>query len=40
MPGPVRRTSSGLSAILDTIIEVITLPFRLLKRLFGGAGRR
>lgn len=37
MPGPVRRGESALSAVLGTIVSVITLPFRVLGRLFGGA---
>lgn len=35
MPAPVRRGQSALGAILGTIISVITLPFRLIGRLFG-----
>lgn len=40
MPGPARRGKSAVGAILDTIVNVITLPFRLLAKLFGGGGRR
>lgn len=40
MPRPARRGKSAVSAVLDTVINVITLPFRVLGRLFGGTGRR
>ncbi|MGH8880952.1 MAG: LPFR motif small protein [Stackebrandtia sp.] len=40
MPGPVRRGQGALSAILGTIISVITLPFRLIGKLFGAGGGR
>ncbi|GAA4825574.1 hypothetical protein [Tomitella cavernea] len=40
MPGPARRTGGALNSVLDTIINVLTLPFRMLKQLFGAGGRR
>ncbi|MGQ0718830.1 MAG: LPFR motif small protein [Pseudonocardiales bacterium] len=39
MPGPARRGGGALSAIGSTIVNVITLPFRVLGRLFGGNRR-
>jgi len=40
MPRPARRGQSALSAVLGTIVNVLTLPFRVIGRLFGGHGRR
>jgi hypothetical protein len=39
MARPVRRGRSALGAALDTVVNVITLPFRVLGRLFGGRSR-
>ena len=39
MPRPVRRGRSAIGAVLDTVVNVITLPFRVLGRLFGGRTR-
>ncbi|MFC9975310.1 LPFR motif small protein [Spirillospora sp. NPDC127200] len=36
----MRRISSALNAIISTLVNVITLPFRVLGRLVGGGGRR
>jgi hypothetical protein len=40
MSGPVGRGRGALSAIMATVMSVITLPFRVLGRLFGGGRRR
>ncbi|HEY7487268.1 MAG TPA: LPFR motif small protein [Streptosporangiaceae bacterium] len=36
----MRRISAALRAIVATIVNVITLPFRVLARLFGSSRRR
>lgn len=35
----MNRIASALRAIVSTIVNVITLPFRVLARLLGGGGR-
>lgn len=40
MARPARRGKSALSDVLSTAANVVTLPFRVLGRLFGGRGRR
>lgn len=39
MASPTRRGKSAVGAVLDTVVNVITLPFRVLGRLFGGRRR-
>lgn len=39
MTRPARRGRSAVGAVLDTAVNVITLPFRVLGRLFGGHRR-
>lgn len=40
MARPARRGRSALDAVLGTATNVVTLPFRVLGRLFGGRSRR
>jgi hypothetical protein len=39
MARPARRGRSALGAVIDTAVNVVTLPFRVLGRLFGGRRR-
>ncbi|WP_269844664.1 LPFR motif small protein [Actinophytocola xanthii] len=40
MARPARRGKSALGAIADTAANVVTLPFRVIGRLFGGSRRK
>jgi hypothetical protein len=40
MPRPARRGRGALGAILGTVVDVLTLPFRVIGKLFGGRSRR
>ncbi|WP_260191712.1 LPFR motif small protein [Actinophytocola gossypii] len=35
MTRPARRGKSALSAVIGTVVNVVTLPFRVIGRLFG-----
>jgi hypothetical protein len=39
MARPARRGRGALGAVLDTVMNVLTLPFRVLGKLFGGRRR-
>lgn len=34
------RIAAALQAVIGTIVHIVTLPFRVLSHLIGGAGRR
>ena len=36
----MRRISAALQAVINTVVSIITLPFRVLSRLIGGGGGR